>query len=71
MKKSLSLYEELIQKGQKQGIEKGIELGAEKKSIQTIINCFDNGLTLDQTRLISGETVEKIKEVLKANNRKF
>lgn len=62
-KKVMSLYEELIQKGRKEGVEEGIEKG--------ILNSFDNGFTIEQIRLISGESSEAIKQILSKNLRKF
>jgi hypothetical protein len=53
----MSLYDKLMS----EGIEKGIE--------KAIINAHDNGIALDTIRLITGETAEKIQEVLKKNGR--
>lgn len=64
-KKVMSIYDELIQEGIEKGIEKGVEKGIEK----AILNSFDNGFSIEQIRLITGETTVKIKEILKKNGR--
>lgn len=70
----MSLYDELIQegieKGKLEGKLEGIEEGIEKGIEKSIINAFDNKFDLNAIRLITGETTEKINEILKRNNRK-
>jgi predicted transposase/invertase (TIGR01784 family) len=79
--KVMSIYDELIQegiekgieqgieKGRAEGIEKGIEQGIEKGIEKTILNAFSNGFDLNSIRLISGETIEKIEQILKFHKR--
>lgn len=49
----MSIYDQLIA----EGIEKGI------------LNAYNNGIALDTIRIISGESMEKIQEILKRNNK--
>lgn len=63
--KIMSIYDELIQ----EGIEQGIQRGVKQNRISTILNAFDNGLDLNLIRVISGESLENIKDILKENNR--
>ena len=57
----MSIYDELIQEGCTKGIAKGIEKG--------ILNAFDNNIDLKTIQVITGESLDKIKEVLKKNGR--
>jgi predicted transposase/invertase (TIGR01784 family) len=57
----MSIYDQLIA----EGVEKGIERELEK----TVLNAFDNQISLETIRIISGETIEKINEILKRNAR--
>lgn len=57
------------EKGLEKGLEKGIEKGLEKGLEKAILNSFDNGFTLEQIRLITGESVAYISDVLKKNKR--
>ncbi|MCU0340971.1 MAG: hypothetical protein MUE30_13895 [Spirosomaceae bacterium] len=76
--KVMSIYDELIQEGFQRGIAEGIEKGIEKgraegteKGIEkTILNAFDNGIGLDLIRVITGESIEKIEDILQKNERK-
>jgi hypothetical protein len=61
----MSIYDQLIAEGVEKGIEKGIERELEK----TVLNAFDNQISLETIRIISGETIEKINEILKRNAR--
>lgn len=73
----MSTYDQILQagieKGRAEGIEKGIEKGRaegiEKGIEKTILNAYDNGVSFDLIQLITGESAEKIKEVLKRNGR--
>ncbi|MDZ7935736.1 MAG: Rpn family recombination-promoting nuclease/putative transposase [Emticicia sp.] len=79
--KIMSIYDELIQEGRiegiqegikrgiEQGIQQGIVKGAEQNRINTILNAFDNGVDLNLIRVISGESMENIKDILRENNR--
>ena len=62
----MTLYDQLIN----EGIERGFEQGIEKTNIKTILNSFDNSIPIETIRLITGETIEKIKSVLIENGRK-
>ncbi|MEZ4902593.1 MAG: hypothetical protein R2822_13000 [Spirosomataceae bacterium] len=57
MKKVMSTYDRILAEGMEKGIEK------------TILNAFDNDLSLETIRVITGESIEKIKVVLQRNNR--
>lgn len=61
----MSIYDELIQEGIEKGRAEGIEKGIEK----TILNAYDNGFVLEDILVITGESAEKIREVLKRNGR--
>ena len=61
----MSTYDQILQAGIEKGRAEGIEKGIEK----TILNAYDNGVSLDLTQLITGESAEKVKEVLKRNGR--
>jgi predicted transposase/invertase (TIGR01784 family) len=63
--KAMSIYDELIQEGIEKGRAEGIEKGIEK----TILNAYDNGFVLEDILVITGESAEKIREVLKRNGR--
>jgi predicted transposase/invertase (TIGR01784 family) len=75
--KVMSIYDELIQEGFERGIAEGIEKGIEKgiaagieKGIEkTVLNAFDNGVSLELIRIITGESPEKIEEILKKNRK--
>ncbi|TDB57115.1 Rpn family recombination-promoting nuclease/putative transposase [Arundinibacter roseus] len=64
-KKAMSIYDELIQEGIEKGKAEGLAEGIEK----TILNAFDNGISFDIIRMITGESDEKIRDVLKKNGR--
>lgn len=61
----MSTYDQILQAGIEKGRAEGIEKGIEK----TILNAYDNGVSFDLIQLITGESAEKIKEVLKRNGR--
>ena len=61
----MSTYDQILQAGIEKGRAEGIEKGIEK----TILNAYDNGVSLDLIQLITGESAEKVKEVLKRNGR--
>jgi predicted transposase/invertase (TIGR01784 family) len=71
--KVMSIYDQLIQeglvKGRIEGRIEGVEEGMEKGIEKTILNAFDNHIPLETIRLITGESAEKINEVLKRNQR--
>jgi predicted transposase/invertase (TIGR01784 family) len=58
--KIMSLYDQLISEGMEKGIEKEIE--------KVISNAFKNQFSIDNIRLITGESIEKINLVLKKHN---
>jgi predicted transposase YdaD len=51
--------------GKAEGIEEGIEKGIEK----TVLNAFNNNIDLETIRLITGESLEKINDLLKKNGK--
>ena len=61
----MSLYNERIQKGREIGIGEGIEKVKERYTL----DAFDNGFTLEQTCLFIHKNPEKVKQILKDNNR--
>ncbi len=65
MQKTMSLYNERIQKGREIGIGEGIEKVKERYTL----DAFDNGFTLEQTCLFIHKNPEKVKQILKDNNR--
>jgi len=79
--KVMSIYDELIQegikKGKAEGIEvgkaegkaEGIEEGIEKGIEKTVLNAFNNNIDLETIRLITGESLEKINDLLKKNGK--
>lgn len=80
-----SLYDHLIERGIERGKEQGIELGKEqgielgkeqgieqgihRERINVVLNAHANGLDLSTIQLITGETLERIQEILKENKR--
>jgi predicted transposase/invertase (TIGR01784 family) len=83
--KIMSLYDQLLERGRKEGIEKGIEkgrnlgieegiekgkyLGIEEGLEKTVLNAFDNHIALDTIRVITGESLDKINAILKKNGK--
>jgi flagellar biosynthesis/type III secretory pathway protein FliH len=79
--KIMSLYDQLLERGRKEGIEKGrnlgIEEGIEKGKYlgieegleKTVLNAFDNHIALDTIRVITGESLDKINAILKKNGK--
>ena len=61
IKKVMSTYDRILEQGRAEGIEKGIE--------KTILNAFDNNIDLKTIQVITGESLDKIKEILKKNGR--
>lgn len=68
--KIMSIYDQLIQEGRTEGRTEGIEIGIEKGIEKTILNAFANQIPLETIRLITGETLEKIEDILQKNGRK-
>ena len=60
----MSLYDSLIKEGEVRGFQKSIEQGVEQGIVKTILNAYTNGFDLESIRLITGESIEKIKEVI-------
>jgi predicted transposase/invertase (TIGR01784 family) len=67
--KIMSLYDQLLERGRKEGIEKGKHLGIEEGLEKTVLNAFDNHIALDTIRIITGESLDKINAILKKNGR--
>jgi hypothetical protein len=61
----MNLYNERIQKGREMGIREGIEKVKERYTL----NAFNNGFTPEQTYLFVNENPDKVKQILKDNNR--
>ena len=72
-----SLYDHLIERGIERGKEQGIELGKEqgieqgihRERISVVLNAHAYGLDLSTIQLITGETLERIQEILKEHKR--
>ncbi len=67
--KTMTLYDQLILKGRQEGKKEGIEQGIAQSLQTTVLNAFDNGVEIPLIRLITGETEEKIKAILRQNKR--
>ncbi|TDB66887.1 hypothetical protein EZE20_07110 [Arundinibacter roseus] len=67
----MSIYDELIQEGIEKGKAEGVAEGMQKGIEKTILNAFDNGISFDIIRMITGESDEKIRDVLKKNGRGY
>lgn len=67
--KMMSVYDQLIAKGVQKGKEQGIAEERERAAAQTILNAYDAGVNLATIRTITGESEEKITQILKRNNR--
>lgn len=59
--KVMTIYDQLIQEGREQGIEKTLQ--------KTVLNAYDAGIDIATIRIITGEGEEKIKRILAQNNR--
>ena len=64
-----SLYDNLIERGKEQGIELGKEQGILRERINVVLNAHANGLDLSTIQLITGETIERIREILAQHGR--
>lgn len=68
-----SLYDHLIEhgieRGKEQGIERGIEQGILRERVNVVLNAHANGLELSTIQLITGETEERIREILAEHGR--
>ena len=67
--KIMSLYDQLIEKGIRRGIEEGRVAGIEEGIEQTILNAHAEGIDLNTIRIITGKSIEKIKDILKEKGR--
>lgn len=67
--KAMSIYDELLQEGIEKGKAEGIVEGIEKGIEKAILNSYNNGIALETIRLITGESIEKIMDVLKKNDK--
>ncbi len=79
--KVMTAYDQLMQKGKELGLSQGKEQGIaegrqkgiaeerERSLVKTILNAFDNGVNLSTIRAITGESEEKINDILKQHHR--
>ncbi len=65
----MTTYQQLIEKGEKVGIEKGIEKGREESVIQFILNGFDNDIDIKLLSNITNKSEEEIRKILIENGR--
>ncbi|TAE40287.1 MAG: hypothetical protein EAY79_04210 [Runella slithyformis] len=65
----MSIYDELIQEGMERGRAEGIEKGRAEGIEKTILNAFDNGVSIEFIRTITGESIEKVRQILQKNER--
>jgi len=69
----MTLREQWLYQGKEEGVAEGLQRGIaeerERSLVKTILNAFDNGFDLAAIRLITGETEEKINDILKQHNR--
>jgi predicted transposase/invertase (TIGR01784 family) len=63
--KAMSTYDRIKEEGKAEGIDEGIEKNSEK----SVLNAFDNNIDLKTIQIITGESLEKINAILKANGR--
>ncbi len=59
--KVMTIYDQLILEGREQGIEKTVQ--------KTVLNAYDAGIDIATIRIITGESEEKIKQILVQNKR--
>lgn len=67
--KMMSVYDQLIAQGKVQGIAEGKVQGIVESMVQTILRAYDAGINLATIKIITGESEEKINQILKQNNR--
>lgn len=67
--KALTLYDKLILEGKQQGISEGMEKGFSEAVKKTVLNAHDAGIDLATIRVITGESEEKIRQILGQNQR--
>jgi hypothetical protein len=65
----MSIYDQLIAEGRERGKLEGKLEGILEGIEKTVLNAFDNQIALETIRIITGETFEKINEILKRNGR--
>lgn len=65
----ITLREQLLTQGKKEGILQGIAEERVRATQKTVLNAFDNGIDLLTIRLITDESEETINHILKENNR--
>lgn len=67
--KVMTIYDQLILEGKKQGLAEGIEKGVIKTLERTVLNAYDAGIDVATIRIITGESEENINVILKQHNR--
>jgi len=73
--KVMTIYDQLILEGKEKGLaeglvkgkEQGITEGTEKALQKTILNAYNAGIDINTIRIITGETEQKIRQILQQN----
>lgn len=55
--------EEWEKKGLEKGLQKGLQKGVQKEKIETVMRCFENGMSIEQTAVIVGLSIDEVQKI--------